>query len=161
MKKVLLGVYLKGNFLNKLLIIIITFLVLLLLGGGATAYILLSSSEEEPHQKKENVDNDLTSIGTIIPLDPFILNLFGGNRAYLKTEISLEYSESETILTEVETKKPVIRDAIIKTLSTMSPDELFTEKGKEKAKQKIKEELDSYISEKVKNVYFTEFVIQS
>lgn len=95
------------------------------------------------------------------PLDIFTVNLLSeSGRRYLKVEMNLEL-EGEELSPELEQKKPVFRDIIIRILSSKSLEEISTSKGKEKLKEQIVSELNTRLKDgKVKNVYFTDFVVQ-
>jgi len=95
------------------------------------------------------------------PLDIFTVNLLSeSGRRYLKVEMNLEI-EGEELSPELEQKKPVFRDIIIRILSSKSLEEISTIKGKEKLKEQIVSELNTRLKDgKVKNVYFTDFVVQ-
>ena len=95
------------------------------------------------------------------PLDGFTVNLLSeSGRRYLKVEMNLEI-EGEELSAELDTKKPVLRDIIIRILSSKSLEEISTIKGKEKLKEQIVNELNMHLKDgKVKNIYFTDFVVQ-
>ena len=153
---------------NKLLLIVIIVLLLLLLViGGLVAYFLLSSNDEGQPQtppkkveKKHKVDS-MAEIGPIYPLDPFVVNLVSPNAdRYLKCKIDLELDSPE-LQQEIDKKLPAIRDLIIQILSSKSVEEIQTAKGKQKLKEEIKRKINEILTTgEVKNVYFTEFVIQ-
>ncbi|MFW5625411.1 MAG: flagellar basal body-associated protein FliL [Campylobacter hyointestinalis] len=155
---------------NVLLIAVIGILVFLLIIGGLVAFIMLGSSDENaaarqpqattqgPAPSPKQRSNDFFNIG---PMDQFLVNLLSesGSR-FLKTALNLELSE-ETLAPEIDKKKPLIRDIIIRTLSSKTYEDVSTAKGKERLKDelvtKINETLrDGYI----KNVYFTDFIVQ-
>ena len=154
---------------NKLLLIVIIVLLLLLLViGGLVAYFLLSGNDEEQPQqvekqkieKKKKVTN-MTEIGPIYPLDKFIVNLVSTNAdRYLKCKIDLEL-DSQELQQEIDKKLPAIRDLIIRILSSKTVEEIQTSRGKEKLKEEIKRKINEVLTTgEVRNVYFTEFVIQ-
>ena len=153
---------------NKLLlIVIIVLLLLLLIVGGLVAYFLLSGNDENPTpQEQQKVEKkhkvkEMAEIGPIYPLDPFIVNLVSSNAdRYLKCKIDLEL-DSQELQQEVDKKLPAIRDAIIQILSSKTVEEIQTAKGKEKLKEEIKRKINSMLTTgEIRNVYFTEFVIQ-
>ena len=154
---------------NKLLLIVIVVLLLLLLViGGLVAYFLLSSNNEEqpPQQEQKKVEkkhkaDSMAEIGPIYPLDPFIVNLVSSNaNRYLKCKIDLELDSPE-LQQEVDKKLPAIRDLIIQILSSKTVEEIQTAKGKQKLKEEIKRKINEILTTgEIKNVYFTEFVIQ-
>ena len=162
---------------NKLLIIISALLFLILIAGGAMAYFMLNSDDEvledannakvskvvasTKSQEALKRNNNYTKVGPMYPLDKFIVNLSsdGGSR-YLRASINLELS-SEEFQAEVEKKKPLIRDIIIKILSSKSYEEISTIRGKERLKDEIVSELNKiFVDGRVENIFFTEFVIQ-
>jgi flagellar FliL protein len=162
---------------NKLiLIIIVVLLLLLLIIGGAVAYFLLASDEEQtPEQQqqqnsgkkteqkveKTQKDSESLEIGPIYPLAPFTVNLkSSGATRYLKCTLNLEIDAPET-QPELDKMKPLIRDMIIRILSSKTVPEISTAKGKEKLKEEIKKNLNPKLATgEIRNVYFTAFVIQ-
>ncbi|QCT94690.1 flagellar basal body-associated protein FliL [Caminibacter mediatlanticus TB-2] len=157
----------KSSGSKLLLIIIIILLLLLLVIGGLVAYFLLSGNDEpqdnqEPQkiEKKKKVTN-MTEIGPIYPLDTFVVNLINSNASrYLKCKIDLELDAPET-QQEIDKKLPAIRDLIIRILSSKTVEEIQTSKGKEKLKEEIKRKINEILTTgEIRNVYFTEFVIQ-
>ncbi len=158
---------------NLVLIIIVILLVLILVGGGLAAYFLLSdNSEDQPAKqqqpqskqiKKSKVsrNSDLLEIGPIYPLDQFIVNLLseGGSR-FLKVKMDLELSGPE-LTAELDKKKPLIRDIVIRTLSSKTFQEVSTNRGKEKLKDELVDRINAVLADgQVKNIFFTEFVVQ-
>ncbi len=166
---------------NLLLIIILIVLVLVLVIGGLIAFLMMGNGDaaaESSHAPKTEVssgshgeegeeaparvsDASLTEVGLMYPLDIFTVNLLSeSGRRYLKVEMNLEI-EGEELSPELDTKKPIFRDIIIRILSSKSPEEISTIKGKEKLKEQIVDELNMRLKDgKVKNVYFTDFVVQ-
>ena len=168
---------------NILLIIIALMLALMLIGGAVGAYLLLSEDDaviadanqakttqtvkEDPVVSAAQTPahgarkSDYTNIGPMYPLDQFIVNLFSedGSR-YLKTTINLELGMPE-LATELDAKKPLIRDIIIKALSAKSYEEISTIAGKENLKDEIVANVNGVLKDgKINNVFFTDFVIQ-
>lgn len=170
---------------KMLLIIIIAVLVLILVIGGVII-ALMSGGEEEAasapehkeasahgeeapaegeHAKSEkgaaHGEESLSEVGIMFPLEMFTVNLLSeSGRRYLKVEMNLEL-EGEELAVELETKKPVLRDVIIRILSGKSLEEVSTIKGKETLKEEILSDLNNRVKDgKIKNVYFTDFVVQ-
>jgi len=173
---------------KMLLIIIIGVLVLILVIGGVVAALMMGNHDAEAESgqaAKTEVAADahggaeveatnegsggethgggeaITEVGLMFPLDTFTVNLLSeSGRRYLKCEINLEI-EGEELSPELETKKPIFRDIIIRILSSKSLEEISTIKGKEKLKEQIVNDLNMRLKDgKVKNVYFTDFVVQ-
>ncbi|NWF66421.1 MAG: flagellar basal body-associated protein FliL [Campylobacterales bacterium] len=165
---------------NLVLIIIIVVLILLLVVGGVVTYLLLSSGDEAPKdgtatahhpqadehheeapKKKADKKANLLTVGPMYPLPQFIVNLLSDSgRRYLKLTMELELANPE-MLPEMDSKKPVIRDIIIKILSSKTIEEISTAKGKDKLKDEILSQLNQILSDgELKNLFFTDFVIQ-
>ena len=161
---------------NKVLILIASILFLVLIGGGIAAYMLLNGDDEvindansakqskvlhQKASKSEGRSSDLTEIGPMYALDKFIVNLAsdGGSR-YLRAAVNLELSSAE-FQAEVDKKKPLVRDIIIRVLSAKSYEEISTIRGKETLKDEMVNELNKvFVDGNIKNVFFTEFVVQ-
>ena len=156
-----------GGGSKLLLIVIIILLLLLLVIGGVVAYFLLSNNntdQQQPQQQKiekKHKVSDLADIGPIYSLDPFTVNLVSANAdRYLKCKIDLEL-DSPDLQKEIDKKLPAIRDMIIQILSSKTVEEIQTAKGKEKLKEEIKRKINSILTTgQIRNVYFTQFVIQ-
>lgn len=167
---------------NKMLmIIIIVVLLLIIIGGGVVAYLLMGEDEQEsaaqqqqsapqvqqksaPKSRASAEDMNsrkLSEIGILYPLDTFTVNLKSdAGRRYLKATISLELNGEELSI-ELDKKSPVIRDRIIRILTSKTLEEISSKKGKQKVSEQIIDTLNSMISDgSVKGIYFTEFVIQ-
>lgn len=117
--------------------------------------------EEHADEGGGHGDEASTEVGIMYPLDLFTVNLLSeSGRRYLKAEMNLEI-EGEELAHELDTKKPVLRDIIIKILSSKSLEEVSTEKGKETLKAQIVAETNKRVKDgKIKNVYFVDFVVQ-
>lgn len=167
---------------NILLIIIIVVLFLIIIIGGIVAFLLMGGDDAEPMQNKapqpqerssSSMDNthrfnaqsdnsrQLSQIGVLYPLDTFTVNLKSDSgRRYLKVTMSLEL-EGEELSTELDAKSAVLRDRIIRILTSKTLEEISSKKGKQKVTQQIMDTLNAMISDgTIKGIYFTEFVIQ-
>lgn len=167
---------------NMLLIIIIVVLILLIL-LGIIGFLLMSGGDEEdmqnaPTEKVEEKrsskskrtsssssstedSRQLSEIGILYPLDTFTVNLKSdAGRRYLKVTMALEL-EGEELSLELDAKTPVLRDRIIRILSSKTLEEISSKKGKGKVSTQVMDTLNSMISDgEIKGIYFTEFVIQ-
>jgi len=167
---------------NMLMIIIIVVLFLIIIIGGVVTFLLMGGDEEPmpssnqkqersaPKQNKSNNNgssakyNDtrqLSDIGILYPLDTFTVNLKSdAGRRYLKVTMSLEL-EGEELSLELDAKSAVLRDRIIRILTSKTLEEISSKKGKQKVSQQIMDTLNAMISDgTIKGIYFTEFVIQ-
>lgn len=165
---------------NMLMIIIIVVLVLIILIGAVVSILLMGGNEEvasspAPRVQEKSISNDrrsssssdmgesrkLSQIGILYPLDTFTVNLKSDSgRRYLKVTMSLELEGPELSL-ELDSKAPVIRDRVIRILTSKSLEEISSKKGKQKISDQIMDTLNAMISDgQIKGIYFTEFVIQ-
>ncbi|MFT7859936.1 MAG: flagellar basal body-associated protein FliL [Sulfurimonas sp.] len=163
---------------SMLLIIIIVVLILIII-LGAVAFLFIGGDDEKvvsstPVQQERpkksvrtrsyNSDESsrlLDEIGVLYPLDTFTVNLKSDSgRRFLKATISLEL-DGEELSMELDAKSPVLRDRIIRILSSKTLEEVSSKKGKNKLSQQIMDTLNSMITDgRIKGIYFTEFVIQ-
>jgi len=165
---------------NMLMIIIIVVLILIIIGGAIVAVLLMGDDEEQVQQqssapqsnertvkrtKSTPTDFDsskqLSDIGILYPLDTFTVNLKSdAGRRYLKVTMSLELDGDE-LSVELDTNSPVLRDRIIRILTSKTLEEISSKKGKQKVSVQIMDTLNSMISDgRINGIYFTEFVIQ-
>ncbi|QOP46020.1 flagellar basal body-associated protein FliL [Sulfurimonas paralvinellae] len=166
---------------NLLMIIIIVVLILIIIIGAVVAVLLMSGDDEAvdatsaPQAKEKTVSKQsrrsassaledtrtLDQIGTLYPLDTFTVNLKSDSgRRYLKVTMSLEL-EGEELSMELDAKAPVLRDRIIRILSSKTLEEISSKKGKQKVSEQIMDTLNAMLTDgRIKGIYFTEFVIQ-
>ena len=167
---------------NMLMIIIIVVLILIILIGAVVAILLMGDDEETqtssaPQAKERSVSKSksrssssavvmddsrqLSEIGILYPLDTFTVNLKSdAGRRYLKVTMSLELEGDELSL-ELDAKTAVLRDRVIRILSSKTLEEISSKKGKAKVSSQVMDTLNAMISDgQIKGIYFTEFVIQ-
>lgn len=168
---------------NKaILFIIIGMVVVFLLLVGILVAVLMTSGnnhqepqtapttqqEAQPQKTVVNVGtsvsaraSDYGKMGPLFPIaDEFKVNLLTQTgKKILLTKISLELDKPES-QPEIETKLPVLCDAIIEILSSKSFEEVATTKGKNRVKDEIVQRLNEFLIDgSIKNVYFTSFLI--
>lgn len=98
---------------------------------------------------------------TVVSLGLFTVNLRGsGGGRVLRTEVQVEVNANEYQI--VDTRKPVLRDAVITLASDFSYSDLEGLDGKTHLRDELQGRLNSILtgSPKVERVYFTEFVVQ-
>ena len=151
-----------GGGKGKLLLVLLL-LLSLLIGGGAGAYFFLfaKKSEEEEEAPKPTVSPE--AVGVMYKLEPaFIVNLADPELTmYARVSLTLEVSSPE-VITEVQKREPIIRDAIIEILSNKTSRELRSPEGREQLKLEIIKRINTVLVQGgIRNVYFTEFVVQA
>lgn len=159
---------------NMVLILIVVLLVVLLVGGGLAAFFLLGSDDEamssQPQQSSQSVpakrkaskrSSDYLTIGPMYPMSQFVVNLLsesGGK--YLKVALDIELG-SEELAAEMDMKKSLIRDIIIRALSSKTFEEVSTMKGKDRLKDEIVNQINDVLADgQINNIFFTDFVVQ-
>lgn len=173
---------------NGLMIVIVIILMLIIIGGAVAVFLLMGGDDKNgaahhetshaqekaapppaaaPAPSKSKSDSDdiasrkLSDIGILYPLDTFTVNLKSdAGRRYLKATISLELNGKELSI-ELDKKTAVIRDRIIRILTSKSVEEISSTKGKQKVSDQIVDILNSMLADgSIKGIYFTEFVVQ-
>lgn len=150
-------------------LIIIVVIVLALSAGGYFAYTMYIGpkfihAEKKAAAAKDKKTEGAEKVGVFLPLDPFIVNLLvnGEGARYLKMKIDLELEgEDEKVKTEAGKHIPQLRDTIIMLLTSKTYEEVMTLEGKIRLRDEIITRANYYLGKnKVKGVYFSEFVIQ-
>ncbi len=153
---------------KKKLIIIIVLVLLLLAGGGAAAYKFLVLDKQQEQQKEKKAEKiveeikNVEDLGVQFDVGTFIVNLQDKDAdRYLKITIVLDVQD-EQIKAELEKRLPQVKDAITTLLFTKTSSELRTAEGIEELKEEILKRVNAILPiGGVKNVYFTDFVIQT
>jgi flagellar FliL protein len=158
---------------NMVLILIVVLLIVLLIGGGLAAFFLMGSNDEAMSQPQQNTksattkrkvgkrSSDYLTIGPMYPMSQFVVNLLSeGGSKYLKVSLDIELSSQE-LSAEMDMKKALIRDIIIRTLSSKTFEEVSTIKGKDRLKDEIVNSINEVLADgQVNNIFFTDFVVQ-
>jgi len=151
-----------GGGKGKLLLALLLLLTLLIAGGGGAYFFLFAKkSEESEEAPKPQVSPE--AVGVMYKLEPaFIVNLADPELTmYARVSLTLEVSGPEVIM-EVQKREPIIRDAIIEILSNKTSRELRTPEGREQLKLEVIKRINTILVQGgVRNVYFTEFVVQA
>ena len=153
---------------NKILIILIGvfLLVVVAMGGGffmmwnkmSSMNVAKNEKVESESEVEEKVSNEM---GPTKKLESFVVNLAdeGGTR-YLRVSMDLELETKETAQV-VDKMLPKIRDAILMILPTKKYEDIGTVEGKSTLRNEMLTKINELmVPEKIKNIYFTEFVVQ-
>lgn len=166
-----------GTSKKKLLLIVGGVVLLLLLVGVPLAFFALNKGEKKDHSEldadaassadhtvpegiddEDELDEGEEPIGAIFPLESLAVNLSGGG--YLRAQIQLEFVERD-VPSRFYLRLVPIRDGLIGLLASRKSDEINSQTGRDNLKRDIKELVNEILRrEEVKNVYFTQFVIQ-
>ncbi len=147
-------------------LIVVALVIVLLMGGGAFAWKsgMLSSVLGGKNEKKaagEVKEDSTQEIGPIYPMEPFIVNLNEPlGKRYLKVKVELEM-DKEDLRPEMDKRLPQFRDGILTLLSSKSYNDISDLSGKYQLRAEILGMVNGYLKTgKVRNVYFTEFIVQ-
>jgi flagellar FliL protein len=113
--------------------------------------------------KKEGEEKVVPShVGVMVDLRVFTVNLADkGTDAYARVAITLELS-NEKVKQEVDKRMPIIKNAIIDVISSKTSDFVRTPEGREALRLELIKRLNIILVEGgVRNIYFTEFVVQT
>ena len=118
-------------------------------------HVIKGEHEAQQHDAHE----EKVTIGKVIPLETFIINLSGSKgRRIAKVNMEMELQGDE-VQSEIDRRKAQIRDIIIIILSSKTYDEVSSRDGKDLLKNEIKDTLNAFLTKgKIVNVYFTEFI---
>lgn len=166
---------------GKLKLILIVVLAMVLGAGGAFAALMLlggkggeeavkveeaAPAEASAEEGAAPAEGEATAEGEVvgpqnIEFKPFIVNLSDGSgKRYLKMSMSVEV-DSEALGQEINNKMPMFRDTILLLLSSLSYDDISTLDGKMRLRNQILNRINTQLSSgKIKNIYFSEFVVQ-
>lgn len=99
-------------------------------------------------------------------MEPFVVNLADpGSRRYLRLNLKLELKKREESEPLLEARMPQVRDAVLMLLSSKTTDQLVSTEGKTALREELISQINKVLKKKktkkaVKNLYFTEFLIQ-
>ncbi|HNR13046.1 MAG TPA: flagellar basal body-associated FliL family protein [Thermodesulfobacteriota bacterium] len=124
----------------------------------------MSTYGEDEKKKDKKAGNDEKGSfvpGFMYPMETFIVNLSGDNaKRYLRVTMQMELSD-EKVKQEMEQRMPMVRDMILTILPTKTAAELLETEGKSTMRDMILNRVNGVLTTgTVKNLYFTEFVIQ-
>jgi len=147
---------------SPLKLILFILVPLLILGGGGFAawkFVLNKPKRDEKAAAKEEEKKKKIPL-SYLSLDPFVVNLQGSGRRFLKVSITLALEGDKGA--EVAQKEiPPIRNAILLLLTNKRFEEVTTMEGKKQLQKEILDRVNQLLEgTKVKEVYFTEFIAQ-
>jgi flagellar protein FliL len=121
-----------------------------------TIEAVVKGEHEEQQVDKKKADE---FVGQTVPLETFLVNLSGSRgRKLLKVNMELEL-EGNQVASEIEKRKPQVRDIIIILLSSKTYGQISTPEGKEYLKEEVRDTVNSFLTKgKIKRVMFTEFI---
>jgi flagellar FliL protein len=161
----------KKKLSGKLKLVILLAVAVLVLGAGGFAawkFLLHPAPAEgtlgnETAQGGENQTDPAASAAQsqLVTLEPFVVNLSDPmGRRYLKVTMDVEVADGAAA-TELGAALPKVKDTLLLLLSSKTFAEISSLDKKIELKNEIVDRLNLIIGKsKVRNVYFTEFVVQ-
>ena len=138
-------------------------------GLGVGVFLVYSSTlgvktpettESEAKVEVQKFEESLRGEPVMYKMDTFNTNLDGTPRRLIRAEINLEMLDEEGF-EEVITLAPQARDSVTRILNSKSFGDVESVQGKLHLKNQIIGELNAMLDKgSIKNVYFTEFVVQ-
>lgn len=148
---------------SKLLLFIILGVVILLMAGGAFfAYTKFFAPQPGATKIEAELPIDRPDpVGEIVSLEPFVVNLADPKgKRYLKLKLSLELETLEAA-ERIPKIAPKLRDIVIMMLTSLAFEEVMTPEGKLRIRDELIERFNRAARpDKIKNIYFSEFVVQ-
>ena len=147
--------------------ILIGVAILFFAGGGYLGWSMIQNgSGDTSQQQSQTVEAPSpsipeTEVGQTFDMDPFVVNLNEpGGKRYLKAKVGLELIEEE-VRKELEARLPQLRDSILLHLSSKTLEEIQSVEGKIELKNALIKRINQVLKKgKIRNLYFTQFVIQ-
>lgn len=115
----------------------------------------------DPEIAEENRPTENVSKETLVDMATFTVNLAQGDgpRRYVRLNAVLKLSENSEV-SEVEARKPQIRDTIIGILNSKRPEDILKRDGKLYLKQEIKSAINSYLIDgKIIDIFYVGFQV--
>lgn len=144
----------------KFLIAGVAFIIVAVVGSSFVTYLMFRSNPNETggtYATKEVVE-----MGPVFDAGEFLLNLNATTNQprFIRTEIVLEASDKK-VVTELEKRKPQVRDYIISLIRSRTFEQLRDAAGMELLRLEMMRDINSLISKgEVTNVYFVDLIIQ-
>ena len=126
-----------------------------------TKLLAESNANQNPDLNNETLPTEDLKKESLLDLETFTVNLAQGDgpRRYVRLQTVLKMSE-DSDSTEVEARKPQIRDTVIGILNSKRPEDLLKRDGKLYLKEQIKSAINSYLIDgKVIDVFYVGFQI--
>ena len=144
--------------------IIIGVVILVLAGGGYVGWGMLNPLLEQMGadggQAPDAEAVKEVGVGAMFDMDPFVVNLNeAGGKRYLKSKIEIEFV-GDNVRIEMTNRLPQLRDVILLHLSSKTLDEIRSVDGKIELKNALIKRINQVLKQgKIRNLYFTQFVI--
>ncbi len=151
----------KGS--NKIMLILI---IIIVIAGGVIGFLLLrpapkSGTDAAAPEAETQTTALTTKNGPLMPLDSFIVNLADQDiTRYLKASITIELGR-EGLQESIGKQDPMLRDAVITLIGSTTFQQIRTPAGKKSLRKELVKKMSEIVGpNKIRRVFFTEFVVQ-
>ena len=130
-------------------------------GGGVVAYSQYKSIATMSYEGPATEEEEPIDYGEFMEMESLIINPSGTDgKRYLMIKIGLESNKAKA-LEEVKEKAIVVRDAILRDLSSRTVDELAAIEQRSQIKDGLREVINGILEKgEVTRLYFTQYVLQ-
>jgi flagellar FliL protein len=140
---------------KKLLLFLVIGLVIVVLAGSVIAVFSTfkgGKGKEKERSPKETV---------IYSMEPIVVNLFDPTgKRYLQIRLALELKDKK-MEEEIKINEPKIKDVIISTLSTKTPEDVLQPEAKDLIKNELLQKINSALGEEaISNIYITQYIVE-
>lgn len=146
------------------IIVIVGVVVIVVCAGivyGVTSLVLSSTGQQPAKAGESTTTSD--SLGTSYDAGTFTTNVSAqdGSPAHIVKVKVVFFLNDAKLSAEMDNKKPMIEDFIIKMLRSKSFEELNKPEATDKLKKEIKEKVNTFLATgRVDNVFVTDFITQ-
>ena len=149
---------------NKLIFLIVAVLLVVTLGLAGGFFMMwnkLSDLNTQANAAVEDQQDQTAALGTLFPLDTFIVNLADQERSrYLRVTMDLELAAA-TDTQKLTERLPQIRDRILMLLPSKRFADISSTEGKTALRDEIIGKLNGlFPGNVITDIFFTEFVVQ-
>jgi len=157
----------KGSGKSSMKWVIFSIIFLLIAGGAYFGWAIVLKNPDEQLTDNQKISEekqaaeDKSDFGQYFSMNDFIVNLNDpSGKRYLKTKIELEFVQ-EGMKEELHARLAQLRDMTLLVLSSKTMDEIQNVEGKMELKNELIIRINQVLKKgKIRNLYFTEFVIQ-
>ena len=149
---------------NKLIFLIVAVLLVVTLGLAGGFFMMwnkLSDLNTQANAAVEDQQDQTAALGTLFPLDTFIVNLADQERSrYLRVTMDLELAAA-TDTQKLTERLPQVRDRILMLLPSKRFADISSTEGKTALRDEIIGKLNGlFPGNVITDIFFTEFVVQ-
>uniref|UniRef100_A0A7V5XIA5 Flagellar protein FliL n=1 Tax=Thermodesulfobacterium geofontis TaxID=1295609 RepID=A0A7V5XIA5_9BACT len=140
---------------KKLLLLLVMGLVIIVLAGSVIAVLSTFKGSKEKEKEKSPKET------VIYSMEPIVVNLFDPTgKRYLQVRLAFELKDKK-VEEEIKINDPKIRDIIISTLSTKTPEDVLQPEAKDLIKAELLQKINSALGEEaLLNIYITQYIVE-